>query len=91
MVDDDNTEEATVNHTSKEPMHTTQHHEACNTWKDDSNQESNQKDVAVLPSENTIRLKVFNVLNNFFPLVDHNPPHMGPEESSLDRIGGILI
>ena len=86
MVDDDNTEEATVDHTSKESVHTTQHHEACNTWKDNTDQETDQEDVAVLPCENTIRLKIFNVLNNFFSLVDHNPAHMGPHESFCDRI-----
>ena len=86
MVDDDNTKEATIDHASKETVHTAQHHEACNAREDNSNQESNQKDVTVLPSENTVGLEIFNMLNDFFALIDHDPAHVSPHESFFDRI-----
>ena len=86
MVDDDNTKEATVDHASKETVHAPQHHESYNTRKDNSNQESNQEDVAVLPSQNSVGLKIFNMLNDFFALIDHDPAHVRPHESFFDRI-----
>ena len=86
MVDNDNTKEATVDHASKETVHAPQHHESYNTRKDNSNQESDKKDVAILPSENFVGLKVFNVFNDFLALVDHYPTHVRPHEAFFHRV-----
>ena len=86
MVDDDNAKETTVDHTSKEAMHSAKCKISDCTRQDDSDQETNEEDVAILPSENFVSLQVFNVLNDFFTLVDHNPAHVRPHESFLDRV-----
>ena len=51
-----------------------------------SHQEPDQENVAVLPSKDFVSLQVFYVLDDFLALVDHDPPHVCPHESFLDRV-----
>ena len=87
MMDDNNSEETAVNHATKETVHTTDSKESNDSRKDDADEETNQEDVAVLPCEDFVFLQIFNVLYDFFTLVDHDPPHVCPHESFFDRIG----
>ena len=86
MMDDDNAKETTVDHTAKESMSSTECKITDCTRQDDSDQETNEEDVAILPSEDFVGLKIFNVLNDFLSLVDHDPTHVCPHESFLDRV-----
>ena len=86
MMDDDNANETTVDHTSEETMRSTKCKISDCTRQDDSDQETNEEDVAILPSEDFVGLKIFNVLNDFLSLVDHDPTHVCPHESFLDRV-----
>ena len=86
MMDNDDAKETAVNHAAKEPMGSSKSKITDYTRQDDSEQESNEEDVAILPSEDFVGLKVFNVLNDFFTLVDHDPAHVCPHESFLHRV-----
>ena len=86
MMDDNDTQEAAVDHTAEESMGSSKGEITDCTRQDDSDQESNEEDVAILPSENFVGLKVFDVLDNFLTLVNHNPTHVCPHESFLDRV-----
>ena len=85
-MNDNNAQETTVDHSAKESMGSAKCKITDCTRQDDSNQESNEEDVAILPSENFVGLKVFNVLNDFLTLVDHDPAHVCPHESFFDRV-----
>ena len=84
MMDDNNSEETAVNHAAKETVHPTDGEESNDAWKDDADKETNQEDMTVLPSKDFVILQIFNMLNNLFSLVDHNPSHVSPHETFLD-------
>ena len=84
MMDDNNSEETAVNHAAKETVYTTNGEESNDAWKDDADKETNQEDMTVLPSKDFVILQIFNMLNNLFSLVDHNPSHVSPHETFLD-------
>ena len=85
-MDYDNAQETTVDHTAKESMDSAKCKITDCTRQDDSDQESNEEDVAILPSEDFVSLKIFNVLNDFLALVDHDPTHVCPHETFLHRV-----
>ena len=84
MMDDNNSEETAVYHAAKETVYTTNGEESNDAWKDDADKETNQEDMTVLPSKDFVILQIFNMLNNLFSLVDHNPSHVSPHETFLD-------
>lgn len=86
MVDDDDPKESAVYHTAEETVCSSKSEESNHSWKDNSNEESNKENIAVLPCEDFIGLQIFNMLDNLFSLIDHNPPHVSPHESFFDRV-----
>ena len=86
MMDDNNSEETAVYHAAKETVYTTNGEESNDAWKDDADKETNQEDMTVLPSKDFVFLQIFNVLYDFFALVDHDPSHVCPHEPFFDRI-----
>jgi hypothetical protein len=86
MVDDDDSKETTVNHTAKESVYSPESKKTDRSWKNDSDEESNKEDIAILPCEDFVRLQIFNMLNNFLSLVDHDPAHVRPHEPFFDRV-----
>ena len=86
MVNNHDTKESTVNQTTEESMNTADSKQSNNTRQDNSYQESNQEDVSILPSEDSVFLQVVNVFDDFFSLVDHYPSHVRPHESVFDGV-----
>ena len=91
MMDDNNSEETAVNHAAKETVYTTNGEESNDAWKDDADKETNQEDMTVLPSKDFVFLQIFNVLYDFFALVDHDPSHVCPHEPFLHRVRVFLF
>lgn len=91
MVDDDDSKESSVNHAAKETVYSSKSEESNHSRKNYSNEESNEEDIPVLPCEDFIGLQIFNMLNDFFSLIDHNPSHVRPHESFLDRVRVFLF
>ena len=87
MVDDDDSKESSVNHAAEETVYSSESEESNHSRKNYSNEESNEENIPVLPCEDFIGLQIFNMLNDLFSLIDHNPSHVRPHESFLDRVG----